>query len=70
MFRASIDLAEALDDMSRASAGAGINVGMETRGVVSSHNDLHDVLDPAQLGKGTCWEAKEEAPQFNVEQAS
>jgi hypothetical protein len=70
LFRASIDLAEALDDMSRASAGAGINVGMETRGVVSSHNDLHDVLDPAQLGKGTCWEAKEEAPQFNVEQAS
>ena len=56
--------------MFAASAGAGTDVGMESKGVVSSPNDLHDVLDPVQLGKGTCWEATEEAPQFNAEQAS
>ena len=56
--------------MFAASAGAGTDVGMESKGVVSSPNDLHDVLDPVELGKGTCWEATEEAPQFNAEQAS
>ena len=46
--------------MFAASAGAGTDVGMESKGVVSSPNDLHDVLDPVELGKGTCWEATEE----------